>query len=247
MQIYNFANEYQNEIFKISQPHHPVVMFNIKNIIFDFGGVIIKISHHRVENAFKALGVANFGVLFNQATQSKLFQQFEKGEITAPQFRNNIRKLMHLDISDDKLDETWNQIIGEYPLERIDLLKQIKNNYRLFLLSNTNIIHFEFYLPKFESEFGFSFESLFEHTYWSFELGKRKPDQDLYNQLIIENHLNPGETLFIDDSVQNILAAQKVGIKTVHLTNDVDITELFSGGKLDQTFYTNNSKSRRIN
>ena len=127
------------------------------------------------------------------------------------------------------------------------MLKQIKNNYRLFLLSNTNIIHFEFYLPKFESEFGFSFESLFEHTYWSFELGKRKPDQDLYNQLIIENHLNPGETLFIDDSVQNILAAQKVGIKTVHLTNDVDITELFSGGKLDQTFYTNNSKSRRIN
>ena len=113
-------------------------MVVIKNIIFDFGGVIININHQRVESAFKALGITNFETLFNQATQSKLFQQFEKGEMTAPQFRDSIRELTHLDISDDKLDEVWNQIIGEYPPERIDLLRHIKNNYRLFLLSNTN-------------------------------------------------------------------------------------------------------------
>ncbi|MCD4732214.1 MAG: HAD family phosphatase [Bacteroidales bacterium] len=224
------------KFFKISQSHDLGVMVDIKNIIFDFGGVIINISHQRVESAFKALGIANFEVLFNQATQSNLFQQFEKGEITAKQFRNNIRKLTHLDISDDKLDEAWNQIIGEYPPGRIDLLKHIKNNYRLFLLSNTNIIHFEFYIPKFESEFGFSFQSLFEHTYWSFECGKRKPDQAPYNQLILENHLVPEETLFIDDSVQNIMAAKKAGLKTIHLTNNLDITKLFKDGKLIQTF-----------
>ena len=219
-------------------------MVVIKNIIFDFGGVIINISHQRVENAFKELGVANFEVLFNQATQSNLFQQFEKGEITAPQFRDSIRELTHLNISDEILDKAWNQIIGEYPPERIDLLRHIKKNYRLFLLSNTNIIHFEFYIPKFESEFGFSFQSLFEQTYWSFKCGKRKPDQGSYNQLILENHLNPGEALFIDDSIQNIEAAQKVGLETVHLTNGVDITEIFTNGKFDQTFLFKHSKSQ---
>ena len=218
-------------------------MIDIKNIIFDFGGVIININHQRVENAFKALGITNFEVLFNQATQSKLFQQFEKGEMTAPDFRHGIRELTHLDISDDTLYKAWNKIIGEYPPERIELLNQIKNNYRLFLLSNTNSIHYDYYIPKFKREFGYSFESLFEKTYWSFKFGKRKPESDSYNHLIAENSLVPAESLFIDDSLQNIVAAKKVGLEAVHLINEVDITEIFNNGKLDQTFLFKHSKS----
>lgn len=210
-------------------------MVDIKNIIFDFGGVIINISHQCVEDAFKALGVNNFEDLFNQAAQSKLFQQFEKGEITAPHFRNSIKELTNIDVSDEKLDIAWNKIISDYPPVRIDLLNQIKYNYRLFLLSNTNIIHYDYYIPKFEREFGYSFESLFEKTYWSFKFGKRKPNLAAYNQLIEENQLLPEETLFIDDSIQNIIAAQNVGLKTIHLTNNLDITEIFKNGKLIQT------------
>lgn len=219
-------------------------MIDIKNIIFDFGGVIINISHQQVENAFKALGVSNFEALFNQATQAKLFQQFEKGEITTSQFRDRIRELTSLNVSDDKLDDAWNLIIGDYPPQRIDLLNQINNNYRLFLLSNTNSIHYDYYIPKFESEYGYSFGSLFEKTYWSFKFGKRKPDLDSYKQLIAENQLIKGETLFIDDSVQNIEAAQKAGLKTVHLINDVEITELFTDGKFNQTFLYKPCKSQ---
>ncbi len=211
-------------------------MPDIKNIIFDFGGVIINISHLNVENAFKALGVSNFEILFNQANQSKLFQKFEKGEITENRFRNELRHLTGLNVSDEVVDKAWNQIIGDYPPEQIDILNKIKHNYRLFLLSNTNSIHYKYYIPKFASEFGYSFESLFYRTYWSFKIGKRKPDQNSYYHLIAENSLNPVETLFIDDSIQNILAAQKTGLKTVYLTNNLDITKLFADGKFDQTF-----------
>ena len=219
-------------------------MVDVKNIIFDFGGVIIKISHQRVENAFKALGVSNFEALFNQATQSKLFQQLELGKISSSQFRDSIRELTHLKISNKELDEAWNQIIGEYPNERIDLLNKLRMNYRLFLLSNTNCIHYDYYIPKFESEYGYPFKSLFEKTCWSFKFGKRKPDLDSYTQLIEENHLVPGETLFIDDSKQNIEAALKVGLKAVYLDNELDLTEIFSEGKLDQTFLFKQSRSQ---
>lgn len=217
-------------------------MVDIKNIIFDFGGVIINISHQMVENAFKKIGVENFEELFNQATQSKLFIQFEKGEISAVQFRNSIRDLTNLDVPDEKLDETWNKIILDYPKDRITLLKEIKQNYRLFIFSNTNIIHYDFYIPKFENEFGYSFGSLFEKTYWSFKLGERKPNLHAYNRLLEDSSLIPNETLFIDDSIQNVTAAQEVGLNTVHLTNEVEITEIFQDGKFNQTFLFNQSK-----
>ncbi len=213
-------------------------MSEIKNIIFDFGGVIINISHQRVENAFKSLGVSNFESLFNQATQSELFQQFETGEISPSQFRDRVRELTHLKISDEKLDEAWNEIIGDYPPDRIELLNQINSNYKLFLFSNTNIIHFNYYIPKFKREFGYSFESIFEKTYWSFKFGKRKPNLDSYFYLIEENQFEPTKTLFIDDSLQNIMAAKELGLKTFFLAKGLDITEIFTNGKLDQTFLT---------
>lgn len=219
-------------------------MIDIKNIIFDFGGVILNISHQKVENAFKALGVSNFEVLFNQASQSQLFQQFEKGVISENEFRNEIRSLANLKNSDKELDNAWNTIIEDYPPKRIDLLNQIKEHYRIFILSNTNIIHYNYYIPKFEREFGFSFGSLFEKTYWSFKFGERKPDLNVYRHLIAENRLIPAESVFIDDSIQNILAAQEVGLNTVHLINGVDITEIFQDGKFNQTFLYKESKSQ---
>ena len=103
-------------------------MRRIKNIIFDFGGVILNINHKKLENAFSDLGLTNFKELFNQANQSSLFQDLEKGTITEDQFRNTIRKLTGLNVSDDKLDSTWNQIICDYPAHRIKLLGSIQNS-----------------------------------------------------------------------------------------------------------------------
>lgn len=205
----------------------------IKNIIFDFGGVIINIHHDRVENAFKKIGVKDFDRLFNQATQSDLFQKLEKGEISETDFRGEIRDLTGLNIDDELLDQTWNQIIGDYPNHRINLLKLIKANYNLFLLSNTNSIHYRYYIDLFENQFGFPFVSLFQATYWSFKIGKRKPDPDPYIHLLKSEKLIPNETLFIDDSIQNIIAARKLNILALHLKDHQDITTLFQNGVLD--------------
>jgi len=204
----------------------------IKNIIFDFGGVIIDISHKNVEDAFKELGVHNFKELFNKAIQTDLFQKYETGVISDQEFRDTLRNLTNLKVPDETLDDTWNQIIGEYHSHRIELLKLIRTNYRIFLLSNTNHIHFEYYIKKFKKEYAFDFVSLFEKAYWSFKIGCRKPDAEPYLYVLRDSSLKPVETLFIDDSIQNITAAQKLDIKTIHLDQETDITKLFNEGYL---------------
>jgi putative hydrolase of the HAD superfamily len=208
----------------------------IQNIIFDFGGVILNISHNKVESAFKALGVENFETLFNKAAQSDLFQKFEMGRITSGEFRTDLKALAGINISDDSLDEAWNQIIGDYPPNRIELLHAIKKNYRLYLLSNTNIIHYEFYIEKFKNEFGFEFQSLFNDTFWSFMRGLRKPDISAFSDVIDTHRLVPEATLFIDDSNQNILAAKKTGLRAFHLHGDLEITDLFNDSIIDNSF-----------
>lgn len=207
-------------------------MQKIKNIIFDFGGVILNIHHKRVENAFKDLGLTNFEELFNQAQQSSLFQDLEKGTITDAFFRNSIRELTGLVVSDEVLDETWNQIIGDYPPHRIELLKRIQSNYKTYILSNTNAIHYRKYIHQFKEEYGFDFVSLFTNTYWSFQFGKRKPDADPFLHMLDVENIKPEETLFFDDSIQNIIVARKLNIFAFHLTPDIDITTLFEDGLL---------------
>lgn len=204
----------------------------VQNIIFDFGGVIIDISHKRLEDAFRSYGVENFDLLFSQAMQIDLFQMFEKGELTPNQFRKEVRILTNLLVSDDILDGLWNQIIGEYPPHRIELLQRTKSNYKLFLFSNTNMIHYDFYIQKFKQEFGFEFHSLFVNTYWSFKMGKRKPDLASFTEIIVNEGIIPEETMFIDDSIQNILAAKQIGLKTIHLKNGLDVTDLFKNDVL---------------
>lgn len=204
----------------------------IKNIIFDFGGVILNIDHKKVEDAFKALGLHNFDRIFNHASQSNLFCDFEKGKISSALFRDSIRKLAGLDIPDEKLDHTWNKIICDYPAHRINLLQSVKTKYQLFLLSNTNSIHYDSYIPKFKNEFGFDFNSLFVKTYWSFKIGIRKPGKEPYDLIISENGLHPTETLFIDDSIRNITSARETKMLAYHLAYPEDLTDLFENGSL---------------
>jgi putative hydrolase of the HAD superfamily len=199
----------------------------VRNIVFDFGGVIINIHHNEVEKAFKDLGISDFERLFNKATQTDIFKKLEIGAINPEQFRNTLREIIGKEISDEELDKAWNRIIGNYPPHRIELLKNLKTKYRLFLLSNTNIIHYDYYIQKFKTEFGFDFHSLFEKTYWSFKMGERKPDQSAFSFVLNNSKLDANESLFIDDSIQNIETARQMGFRTDHIKAGTDLADLF--------------------
>ncbi len=200
---------------------------NIKNIIFDLGGVILNIDYQLNVDAFKAIGFDDFEASYSKAEQTYLFDNLEKGSISPETFRNGIREVSGKNLSDERIDYAWNKIILDFPEKRISLLNQLKKKYRIFLLSNTNQIHYKNYTALLQKLGYHDFNAIFEKAYFSHEMGMRKPDKEIFELVINEQQLIPEETLFIDDSIQHIEAAGKTGMLTHHLIKREDITDLF--------------------
>ena len=190
-------------------------MKNIKNIIFDLGVVIINVDSDMTVKAMKSLGFENFEESYTLFKQTDLFDKLEKGLITSNDFRNELRKHINREVSDYEFDEAWGAMLLDFPEERIELIKELGEKYNVYLLSNTNEIHYNQYIKDFKNEFGFDFNSLFKKAYYSYQIRKRKPNVDIYEYVISDSNLNPKESLFIDDLKVNIEAAQKTGIQTL--------------------------------
>ncbi len=207
----------------------------IKNIIFDLGGVILNIDFQRAADAFHKLGIKNFDLLYSQAVQSELFDKLERGHITADDFHREMRDLSGLDLSDTEIDAAWNALILDFPPARLQLLRQIRKHYKIFLLSNTNIIHADFYNNDLRENHGINgLEELFDRVYYSHAIGLRKPKPESFHHVLEKEHLRAGETLFIDDSRPNIEAAAKLGMKTlfIDLQKGDDVLDFFEAGIL---------------
>ncbi len=193
-------------------------MQQIKNIIFDLGGVLLTLDYTKTEEAFVKLGAHDFHGLYSQQHASGLFQLLETGNITPTEFFTELRLQGGFQASDEEMTNAWRAMLGHFPKERIQWLKEISNKYRVYLFSNTNEIHYDFLMQKFSNEFeGASFNSLFIKAYYSHFLHLRKPDTESYLKILEEQNLAPAETLFIDDTLANIEGAQKVGMPTIHL------------------------------
>jgi len=199
----------------------------VKNIIFDLGGVILNIDYGQTANAFKKIGVTNFDEIYSQAKQGKVFDKLETGELSIEEFSNYMKEFVPSLKSMD-IDKAWNAMLLDLPVQRIDLLKELKKGYRLFLLSNTNEIHIKSFRKMIKSFYGeYILDDIFEQQYYSSEIGKRKPNVDCFQYVLDQNGLEPSETLFIDDSMQHVEGARKLKIKAYHLKQEEDITTLF--------------------
>ena len=206
---------------------------DIKNIIFDFGGVIIDIDFWLSINAFISLGAENFDELYSQSQQTGIFDELDKGNITTEEFCKAIKKHLPKSVTNQQVIEAWNAILMGIPEHRIHLLEEIRNQYGIFLLSNTNLIHYPIYTHELQQKYGYnSLSELFEKVYFSFECHMRKPDPAFFKMVMKENGLIPEETLFVDDSEQNIPPAQSLGIITVFLKKGTDVCDLFENGIL---------------
>lgn len=204
----------------------PVSTKKISCIVFDFGGVIIDINYRLTANAFEQIGVKNFDMLFSQANQLQLFDLLETGRISPSSFRDELRLLTELDLPNELLDRAWNAMLIGYPRHRLDMLSSLKGRFKTFLLSNTNQIHMDCYLKMLEVEHGIpDLKSFFDKLYFSHQVGMRKPGSQIYQLVLDENGLNPEETLFIDDSYQNLEAPAKLGMQVYHLCDGEDIAD----------------------
>ncbi len=201
-------------------------MSTIKNIIFDLGGVIMNINLRYTEEAFAKLGCANFSQYITQHRITPLFESYETGKIDDANFIKGIQEIAGKSITGEEIINAWNALLLDFPPERLQLLKNIRNHYRIFLLSNTNSLHHSAFQKKLFLQTGNYLEDIFHKTYYSQVVKMRKPDVEIYQLVIDDNKLNASETLFIDDTGSNINGALKTGLQTFHLKKPMTILEM---------------------
>ena len=193
-------------------------MSSIQTVIFDYGAVIFDIDFKRTIQAFKDLGIADADEIFGHLSQHQVFDEFDRGNITPAEFRTELRKWINQPVNDAQIDAAWNELLIGIPEGKLSLLARVKSKYTTFLLSNNNMIHYDWIQAYLKRECQLdSIDVYFRKTYYSQFMGMRKPDAIIFETVLKEQQLNPATTLFIDDSPQHIKTAASLGIQTLHL------------------------------
>lgn len=190
----------------------------IKAVVFDFGNVIINIDVNATLQAFADLTfkpISKIQALFKEA---EIFNKFETGFYSEEEFRDAIRQTLSYPLNDNEIDEAWNTLLLDVPKDRIDFLENLKYDYPIYLLSNTNSIHIRKCKQIFRNQHNIQdFTRLFSKVFLSYEMGLMKPDYQIYKKMIDSLGLDPEEILFLDDNADNINAAADMGIRTIKI------------------------------
>jgi len=202
----------------------------VKNLIFDLGGVILDLSVDTSLSSLANLSGIEKSSVKRLFVSSPEFELYEKGGISNEDFRAFVKKLYSIDAPDETLDACWNAMLLGFPKKKLELLETLKAKYNVYLLSNTNDIHLQHInnvlLPQVNHHT--SLDDFFHRAYYSHRMKKRKPDAEIFEQVLSEGHFVPSETLFLDDNQSNVEGAAKLGIKTVHVVTPDMIFDYFS-------------------
>ena len=205
----------------------------IKNIIFDLGGVVLDIDESIVYNELEKMGI-NVSELAHSKEFIDIMSKFDTGIYTAPTFRKKTKALLGQEkMTDQRFDAIWNAMILDIPRERIEAIEKMKKHYKIFLMSNSNVIHYDLYVRDLQLRFGYNeFDELFNKSYFSFAEHLEKPDPRFFELILDHEGLLPEETLFIDDTEANIKVAKSLGINTYLIRRDELVRNLFENGVL---------------
>jgi putative hydrolase of the HAD superfamily len=185
----------------------------LDTIIFDLGGVLYDISYERIEEAFGKLQTSSGDpVHYSRQTQPDVVTAIEVGDISPEEFYEGFRKDFLLAATDEQILEAWNSMLVKVFDGRAEMVQRLHERYSLALLSNTNILHHNHIAEECAEMF-----SHFDYLFMSYQMRKRKPNVDIFEDVLTQTGFAPERTLFIDDSPQHLEGAAKVGLHTIWL------------------------------
>ena len=209
----------------------------IKNLIFDLGGVLLNIDFKKTFDAFAALGIVGAHEMHDRPDVLQLFLDLEVGAVDEAGFLERFRNLVHFEggprfHGDDSwrtdIVNAFNELLLDFPAERIRLVQELGKEYRTFLLSNTNEIHARCYNQRLKDNFGIQdLDHLMEKAFYSHELKCRKPDPQIYLKALELAGIKAEESIFFDDNEENVRVAEEVGIRGVLVSEAFTVNDFF--------------------
>ena len=191
----------------------------IKDIVFDFGGVLTTIDTDRALQKFRELGVERPEEYINSYCQKGPFFELENGDIGAEEFCDTLGRLCGRSITFDQAKDAWLGFLVEIHTHLLEYLQTLRGKYRLSVLSNTNPFIQSWALTGDFTPTGKSLADYFDMLFFSYRMNCSKPGSEIYRKMLEEGRMKAEETLFVDDSTKNIEAAAKEGISTLLVIN----------------------------
>lgn len=190
----------------------------ITSIWFDFGNVLLPLDVDATYKAFEALGARK-----TLTRNHSVFHRWERGEIAQDEFIIEISKELKYTAHKGSIWEAWNAMILPLPDQVIPFLRKLSKRYRLVLVSNINHEHEQF-IKQMMGPFTYGqFLKSFSGIYYSHHMGRRKPESAFFKQVLKEQKAKPAQVFFVDDTAENIEAADKIGINTWHFNPQKDV------------------------
>lgn len=199
----------------------------IKNILFDYGGVICDLDFGACKKTFAEMGCSIENAMTEGFREGNILQRMDNGMATSKEFFEGVRLLGKApQLGDNEILRAWNSILVGVPPQRFEAIKKLSEKYNLYLLSNCNALHWEVIFDRLSQHNGENIWNYFRQIFLSFRMHLEKPHKEIYEALVQEARIRPEETLFIDDRQDNVDGASEVGFNVLRACGDQWIEEL---------------------
>lgn len=196
----------------------------VKLITFDLGNVLVKVDHLEFCRRLAVLTPFTPEDIFDYVFNGALEPGYDTGTITSQEFYQYIISQFNLTIEFERFSRWWNSIFSSMP-EMEQVVIRLAERYPLFLLSNTNALHFEYIYQN------YPLLQHFQEFVLSYQTGSRKPESAIYQHLIRRSGMSPEQILFVDDKMPFVAAARATGMQAWQFTSPDDLqTQLTAHG-----------------
>lgn len=202
---------------------------SIKNIVFDLGGVLIDLNRNAAVEAFSQIGFHRAAELLDPYLQRGIFLQMERGEISTAEFHSYVHSQIadNTTVTDNQIDSALNKFLIGIPSYKLTMLLELRKRFKVYMLSNTNEIAFNYVKQSMFTSQGLGVDDYFDQLFLSYKMKVLKPDPEIFRKMIEQTGICESETLFIDDSKANINTARELGLNVYLAKENEDFRELF--------------------
>lgn len=191
----------------------------MKNLMFDLGGVIMEIERRRAVEALTAIGLSDANEMLGEYGQHGIFLDLELGKVTPAEWREELRRHIKGEVSDEEINQAFEKFLIGIPVERLRELEELHREHKLYLLSNTNKVMWDGMIRREFEKDGHDMGYYFDGIIPSFEVHCYKPDAEIFEKACEKFGIRPEETIFFDDSKANVEAAKALGFGGVHVSD----------------------------